>query len=333
MKNQDYNTELLTHYLFGELSEEETERLDELSFTDDELAARLREVETDLVDAYVRGELSGQQLERFTSQYLASPVRLEKIAMARGLQNSLDRIVVTEQEKRQPQELRQPISPDKPAARRGSLRDYFFAPRATWQWGIIAALLLLIVGGGWLAFDNLRLRNQIHQAQAQREELQKRERELQAQIAEEHSSSSEKEKELTDLREQLAQLEIQAAATSSQKPPASEPKIAAFLLAPQLRGSSQLATLTIPADADFVKIQLELEPSDFTVYRAELKPLSGNEAIWRSGALRPRGAKKTLSVILRPTVLKAHSYRLEVYGVSARGASEFLSNYPFRVVK
>ena len=81
MKEQQYNEEFLTHYLFGELSEAETEQLDELSFTDNELAARLHEVENNLLDAFVRGELSGQQLERFTAHYLTSPVRREKVAL------------------------------------------------------------------------------------------------------------------------------------------------------------------------------------------------------------------------------------------------------------
>ena len=73
----------LVGYLLGELSEEDAERLDEMSLVDDEFAARLRLVEDDLVDAYAGGRLSGERLKRFESFYLASPRRREKAAFAK----------------------------------------------------------------------------------------------------------------------------------------------------------------------------------------------------------------------------------------------------------
>jgi hypothetical protein len=69
-------------YLLGLLPEDEAERLDELSLTDDEAAWRLSAVENDLVDAYVRGELSGETLQRFNSYYLLSPIRRAKVTFA-----------------------------------------------------------------------------------------------------------------------------------------------------------------------------------------------------------------------------------------------------------
>jgi hypothetical protein len=42
-----YDDERLIRYLVGSLGVEETDRLDELSITDDALAARLRQVEDD----------------------------------------------------------------------------------------------------------------------------------------------------------------------------------------------------------------------------------------------------------------------------------------------
>jgi hypothetical protein len=76
---------ILTQYLLGELAEEETERLDEMSIVDDEVAWRLRSVENDLVDAYVRGKLSGETLERFKSSYLSTPQRRKRVILANAL--------------------------------------------------------------------------------------------------------------------------------------------------------------------------------------------------------------------------------------------------------
>src|SRR5258705_26124 len=72
----------LVRYLLHLLPEEEADRLDEISISDDALAWRLREVENDLVDAYVRGALAGETLQRFESSYLSSERRREKVRFA-----------------------------------------------------------------------------------------------------------------------------------------------------------------------------------------------------------------------------------------------------------
>ena len=76
---------VLTRYLLGSLPSEESERVDELSFADDEFALRLDAVENDLVDAYARGDLSGDALQQFQNFYLSSPRRREKVDFARAL--------------------------------------------------------------------------------------------------------------------------------------------------------------------------------------------------------------------------------------------------------
>src|SRR5947209_4000978 len=76
---------LLIGYLVGSLTEQEAERLDELSVADDQVAADLHAVEHDLVDAYVRGELLGDTLRRFEAHYLSSPDARAKVTFARAL--------------------------------------------------------------------------------------------------------------------------------------------------------------------------------------------------------------------------------------------------------
>src|SRR6185437_10437843 len=76
--------EQIVRYLLGALSEQETERLDQLSIADDEFASHLSAVENDLVDAYAKGELSGETLERFEAGYRRSSSRREKVRFARA---------------------------------------------------------------------------------------------------------------------------------------------------------------------------------------------------------------------------------------------------------
>jgi hypothetical protein len=104
----------LVRYVLGGLTDEESERLDQLSVVDDEFSARLRGIEHDLADAYVRGRLSARDREQWERQYLASEHGRHDLRMAQTL---LAR------------------------ERRPSAPPY----RATFTWGLAAAAALLIV--------------------------------------------------------------------------------------------------------------------------------------------------------------------------------------------
>lgn len=88
-----HDDEELTRYVLGLLPEEDSDRLDDASITDDEVAARLRTVESDLVDSYVRGQLAGETLDRFESHYLSSPRRRECVRVAATFIRAVDRAV------------------------------------------------------------------------------------------------------------------------------------------------------------------------------------------------------------------------------------------------
>ena len=84
-ENSSISDRQLAEYLLGMLQPGESERLDELSITDDAIAARLQAVENDLIDDYIRGNLSGVVRDRFESFYLASPKRRERVRFAEAL--------------------------------------------------------------------------------------------------------------------------------------------------------------------------------------------------------------------------------------------------------
>src|SRR5262245_2694597 len=77
-----FSEDMLVNYLLGTLPDEETESLDELSVADDELAARLNDVENDLVDAYVNRTLPDETAARFRSRYLSTARGLDKVRFA-----------------------------------------------------------------------------------------------------------------------------------------------------------------------------------------------------------------------------------------------------------
>jgi anti-sigma factor RsiW len=86
MTTPGYSKDDLTGYLLGSLPQAETERFDELSVSDKEFADELSAVEMDLVDAYVQGELPREIVTRFDDHYLATPLRRDKVELARAIQ-------------------------------------------------------------------------------------------------------------------------------------------------------------------------------------------------------------------------------------------------------
>ena len=145
-----FDERLLTRYLLGTLSADETGRLDELSIADDGFASRLRVVEDDLVDAYVRGELSAETLEQFRSAYLSLAKRREKVQFAEALTRATDRL---------------------PAAAPCE-RSHTGLP----EWAFAAAACLMLVISGLLFYQNLRLRDEVNRAQAAIAALRQQER-------------------------------------------------------------------------------------------------------------------------------------------------------------
>ena len=340
MAKQTYDEKAITQYLLGSLPEEEIVRLDELSFTDDRFADVLKSVEKDLVDAYIHNELSGPTLDRFKSFYLASPLRREKVKFAQAFQSFAEK-AITESEKRERKQV--DAAPNKVAR----LFSFFTFPRPALQWSFAAAALVLLIAGGWLLFENMRLRGQVDQAEIKRDALQQRERELQAQLDGQRSNNSETEKELARVREELAKTEKELEKQKEQerqriaeqqrasKQTSSLPSVASFILTPQMRGIGGPATLSISNKTDYVAMQLELESDDYPVYRVALRNQANDQIIWRSGKLkaRARDESKALFISLRADLLQGQVYFLQVSGISSNGAIEIISDYPFKVVK
>jgi hypothetical protein len=263
-----HDRERLAQYLLGGLSAAEAEALDELSITDDEVAARLEEVENDLVDAFVRGELKGKRLDQFNAHYLRSPRRRERVTFARSLVEVADRSM-------RPRDT-------------GAL-----APG--WHWGLAAAAILLVLAGGALLQQNGRLR-------------------------------SERDAAVGSLRE----LEARAQPALPESP-----VIVALHLAPQVRGLGQLPSIAIPANADFVRVELELEPNESSRFVVALRPLPAGAVVWTSALLEASGsgAERKIAVGLRASLLQPGTYSMEVTALAANGAREIAGTYPFRVTR
>jgi hypothetical protein len=337
MSKRIYTNHDLNQYLLGALPEAEAESFDELSFAEEEFVDALNVAEKDLVDAYVQGDLAEPELERFKAYYLASPLRREKVNFAQAFKVMTDRKAVA------PVEVEAAAkSPTRRTSGWFSALNVFAVGHPALQWGFVGVALVLMIAAGWLVFDNVRLRHQVTQTQTSRDELLHREQELQNQIKGQQSASSAADQELARLRDEQNRLEQELAKQLEQQniseqhqPLSGGPGVASFILAPQLRGPGQIQTISVPAKTDSVAMQLELEPNAYSLFSVSLLDQSGNKTLWRSSKLKAKVAanSKSLTLGFRAALLEPQTYVLRVSGISAKGVTEIVGDYPFRVVK
>jgi hypothetical protein len=314
-RQQRADDETLKSYLLGGLPQDATERLDELSVVDDEVAARLATVESDLVDAYVRRELSGDTLKKFEGVYLASSLRRERVKFAESL-------YAVNRSQRQAHSI--------PArAERFSWTGLFGVPRLALAGGL-AMLLVISV----LVIDNLQLRRKIDQTAAERAASQKRESGVQTQLKDQHAENDAKSNEPQSSPASPAATKAgsigQQAASQVPSLPVS---VAAFMLAPQMRGATQIPDLTLPHTTTQAAFRLDLESNDFPRYQVTLINMRSEKVLWHSANLKAvtKGENSTVSANIPAKLLQPEIYQLDLAGVSANGESEFVSSYVFKI--
>lgn len=337
MSKQLYDDQTLTQYLLGSLSKAETERLDELSLTDDEIAEALQVAEQDLVDAYVQDELTEAAHAQFKTHYLASPLRREKVAFAQAFQAQAVKSPATQS--RAQTETSAEVAQNRKGQSWFSIWRGFNASRPAWQWGAAVAALVLFIAGSWLLFEHVRPRQQTAQTQTQRAVPGQHDQESQKEPESQPTGRVQSAEERARAEhERLAQERAQRAADEQraarqQQAQSSAGSIAFFVLTPQMRGASQTQTLSIPSQTAYVAVRLNLEPNEFSTYRVALLDETGGQTLWRSSHLKARaagGGGQVLNLSFRARLLKPQTrYVLRVTG----GATEIVDDYSFRVVK
>lgn len=312
-----FDDQLLTRYLLGELTEEEAERLDERSVADEEFSWRLNAVEDDLVDAYVSGELPGEQLERFKSFYLASPKRRQKVGFAEAMRKMGDESPAPAAAIASARSTRvgSGSEPEKVSFWRS-----FAVPGLHLQWGFAGAAVAMALMAGFLFLQLGLLKRQISGAESERAALDQRQQGLEKQLNEQRAANAQTKTELERLRNEASRF--------------GTIKSIAVLLMPQTRGTGQPVSVSVPTGIDSLPVHLELESDEFPEYLVTLKDPGSDEVVWRAARWKAGadGKNKSLAISIPAKVLKQQTYVVEVSGIPAKGAPEFISGYVFRVV-
>ena len=324
----------MTRYLLGAATEKECVEVEGRFLRDAEYLRQLRALECDMIDDYVRGEMPSDERRTFERRVLASPQGREQIARTRELHSRLDQIVSEEHEP-------EPVFGGAQKSIWDKLRAGLLTKMPVLQYGMAAAVLLLLVGGLWLLRETTSSRLQIAQLAAEREALRKNEKNMQEQLIAQQdegrqlSSQLENEKrQLASERSRNAQLQEetrQLLARSSSTQLASRDFVELALVSGIERNSGEPRKLNIPAGVRLVKLQLEVDPSiSHRNYRLELNTAGGTQ-VWSQGGLVAQRADggRFVTLLIPSRTLQAGEYELILRGLTDERKSEVVGYYYF----
>lgn len=320
VRKEDYNNKILREYLLDLLPEDETERLDELSVTDEEFAQKLIIAEHDLIDAYVNGELIEKELPQFREQYSRSPHRIERVRFAQAFQlinKTRDETEVIKAD-------------DIDERLRTSIVSFFnFSNWFTLKWGLVTSSLLVFVIASWFFVQQLRQRSPHTSSQAPEvmsdSGRQGRNDQEDHRLPDQSTPASGAKTEQGDLTER----------PTTQPANQSSPRVVAFVLKPQMRTVSQPVELTIPNNTTTVAVTLQLGLSDTNYFRTMLIEPSSDRTVWKGGRVKTTTTDdiRVLKIRVPAGLLKQQMYRIRVVGIYPNGTEETTDEYSFRVIK
>jgi hypothetical protein len=306
--------ELLVRYLLGELQETDRIRIQERSFSDDDLFERLLEAENDLIDRYARGELARDERRLFEKVVLPRESTRQRLTFAGALG------AVTGSG--------QPASAV--GSSQGPTRQYV-ASRAKKVWyGLAAAGLLVALGVVvWLALP--------HSQQALRKETAQSQAPSQQQPSAAPINPSAGFKGNTESRPEPESPGANRGDQSGREAGHDrtlQTGVATFVLLPgSTRSTDQNQELTIKSGTREVALRLQLDEADeYKSYGVILRTAGGNE-IWRRSGLVPGRFPFGKAVTVQATArsLVPGQYELELTGRPGTGAEALVNYYYFTV--
>jgi cell division protein FtsL len=311
----DIQEKIIRSYLLGDLPEAEQLALVQEFFADDEMFEQVWATENDLLDQYIRGKLTLVEKDLFEKNYLASDVHRQRLAFAQTLIFNADSPA---QSQTIPAETQQSVSWWAAVSRlfRGNLV----------QWGMVAAMLLVIGGSIWLYTERARLRQQMNQLEEARVAEQQRAEELERKITEERKHSEELAAELERLRQEQAKQATQT--LPNQVIPRS---VVSLLLSPMiLRSEGETAPLKITGETTTVRLQLKIQEPAARNFRVSLRTVEGTQ-VWNGSAGKKGGT--TVSVLIPASKLSTNDYILTLTASGSTDQPQESGRYFFRILK
>jgi len=306
MEDGSVEEAVVVRYLLGDLPEEALIQVEDRAFHDPEYLHLIEAVEADLIDAYMRNQLQPEERRQFESRFLTSAERRKKLEFAQAWSRVADEAKTAAQ---------QPRAASDTEARRWwrELFAFLRGPAPAFRFAGAAIAVLLIGVLCWQALESSKLRNRVHELEAERSNQQQREQALKSNLAAERGR-------LDELTSQMQR---------------GLPPIAASLtLMPgSLRDASVRPEILIAPSTQIVRLEIQIEPKDnYPQYRAELRTQRGEQVLTRNNLREQRGSAGRFVVLEIPSnAVDSGQYELTLQGKAAPEQLEDLAYYRFSV--
>ena len=303
----------IVHFLLGELAEDERRDVEGRLFQDDSFYTQILAIQEELADSYIHGDLTPDQHKQFENHFLKSPRRKERVDFASAFAGAL--------------------VPIDPAASAVSVA----APNPDRRWSLFTLMprlvpiaagafaLIFLVAAGALYLQNRQLKNDVRQAQRDREStiqqsqvegqtLDAKMKQLQVEIANLRAQGGDLEAKIQEKQKELDALQQSRRVPRAQSSTAA---LANFILSPGLkRGEDEPEKIIIAPDAKLVQLQLVLQREEkYKTYIAEIRTARGNLISSKTGLTVTRtDYGQVVSLVVPANQLLAGEYELALKG-------------------
>lgn len=301
MSNSVYNEKLIIGYILGNLSEAETERLDELSIVSDDFSHQLKIAENDLIDAFARGELKGHTLDQFRKRLMVTPRQRERVDFAVQLSK-----FVTDNSLR--------TIDSSPTSWRKKIAD-LIVPSFFLRIVIPTTAFVSVIISFILFRERDYLNDRLERLDNEKSAILKEKEKLNDLLALQENRFS----EAINVKQQLK----------------AGPETAYINFKPGLSGVGDKAVLVIQPSVNLVSIRLEFESDNYPDYYVKIYSRNDHRQIWNSQSLTAttKGGSRILTLQISASLFESKGYILDLNARTTEGSSIELSSNLFTVVK
>src|SRR6266850_1920088 len=307
----------MIQYLLGLLSEDDSSRLEESFFKDDEYFEELVALEDDLIDDYVNDWLPDSFRIAFEEKLKSDAGWKQRVVVAGALSRRAVKL-----QPRSPESVSSPSFWELVAAA-------FRSRQPAYRLALLAGAAAVLVVFGVSAWQVIEQRRDLETFQAERRNSDTTIRNIQTELAQLQARGEDLNRQLE--AERLGRQELEKAPAKNVAPAG---LIASFVLrAGSVRGSDESMRLIIPKSVQSVRLQLDLATvGDYRSYQAALRTAAG-AVVWAADMVRTTATAsgKTVVIDLPPQFLAPGNYELGLLGLVDRGRFEEVAYYNFTV--